>query len=694
MQQYSDNVIGRNGSVIEGATVTVRDADGNIATLYSDDGVTAQSNPMTTDAAGEFAFYAGDGTYTISVTGRRVGSGNSKIVTLISEASVASYAALRAFAGTSKTVNVTGYLASANPSGIAGIFTRDDADTTSADNGGTIIVASNGKRWKRVFDGGYYVRWFGAALNGTRDDYTEWTTAVAALSDGDTLYIDGPFYYTTPIVLTKNLHIVCDGERGYFKPNTPGSDAFTFRPTTIRKVKQKIWMYGAAGSCANGIVIDKTAEGEFDLNAVVGATGHGVKTLGVLSSDIRVSVSTNRAAPTGSGAAMPAKSLYIGASSDAAFPSCNASRFTVYLGGGGQGIEGANASNEGDYTVEGTIEGNTGPAYAFVANRGLVLKNLHVESGISSASSLTDCANFQIGAGVEMIGLTRANTAVSLVNCAAFKVDGYTGSLDIAADCRNGELGTISLASYDSLTNLAPSVHQVTPVNSLSSTTNASGQIGAFTLENVFHNPYVDLYDGATSAPVGFAGTLITYARHTAVAYGGNPTAVSLYCTTTATSILDGAEAVAATPYTVAEDQWVSVMVALYIPVGQPGVIPYLWVQDTGFVALADHITTTAAWVVVRGTVKVPAGKEWKFVPRPYDGAAFVAGEFIIGGLNFVRGAVPPKHLAEGPGRRNAVMSSIGYNPAFAGQRAFVSGTSKWYLSKDKTATSDWIILN
>jgi hypothetical protein len=192
MQQYSDNVIGRNGSVIEGATVTVRDADGNIATLYSDDGVTAQSNPMTTDAAGEFAFYAGDGTYTISVTGRRVGSGNSKIVTLISEASVASYAALRAFAGTSKTVNVTGYLASANPSGIAGIFTRDDSDTTSADNGGTIIVASNGKRWKRVFSGPVDVRWFGAIGNGSTDDSPALVAALAAYPGGNILFSDPP----------------------------------------------------------------------------------------------------------------------------------------------------------------------------------------------------------------------------------------------------------------------------------------------------------------------------------------------------------------------------------------------------------------------------------------------------------------------------------------------------------------------
>jgi hypothetical protein len=76
---------------------------------------------------------------------------------------------------------VTGYLASANPSGIAGIFTRDDADTTSADNGGTIIVASNGKRWKRVYTGAVDVEWFGALGDGTTDDSGAIADAIDAL---------------------------------------------------------------------------------------------------------------------------------------------------------------------------------------------------------------------------------------------------------------------------------------------------------------------------------------------------------------------------------------------------------------------------------------------------------------------------------------------------------------------------------
>lgn len=84
---------------------------------------------------------------------------------------VADYAALRAYVANNTTIiNVTGYLVSAAPSGIAGVFVRDDNDVSSADNGGTIIVASNGKRWKRQYDGLVSLDWFDAKGNGSTDD--------------------------------------------------------------------------------------------------------------------------------------------------------------------------------------------------------------------------------------------------------------------------------------------------------------------------------------------------------------------------------------------------------------------------------------------------------------------------------------------------------------------------------------------
>lgn len=94
--------------------------------------------------------------------------------------SVADYTALRTYNGTEKSIQVTGYLVGVAPSGFAGTFTRDDGDTTSAENGGTIIVASNGTRWKRVYSGGVDVRWFGAVGDGTNHQLSAYFASLAA----------------------------------------------------------------------------------------------------------------------------------------------------------------------------------------------------------------------------------------------------------------------------------------------------------------------------------------------------------------------------------------------------------------------------------------------------------------------------------------------------------------------------------
>ena len=69
--------------------------------------------------------------------------------TAIPPVQVADYAALRAYAGTATKLEVTGYLPSAPPSGTAALFIRDDSDSTSSDDNDTVLVASNGVRWRR-----------------------------------------------------------------------------------------------------------------------------------------------------------------------------------------------------------------------------------------------------------------------------------------------------------------------------------------------------------------------------------------------------------------------------------------------------------------------------------------------------------------------------------------------------------------
>lgn len=74
------------------------------------------------------------------------------------------YTLLRGYKGGGVTVEIVG-------AGIAGHFVLDANDTTSADNGGTIIVDILGRRWKRNSPLGYYdVTWFGAVAGFTVDN--------------------------------------------------------------------------------------------------------------------------------------------------------------------------------------------------------------------------------------------------------------------------------------------------------------------------------------------------------------------------------------------------------------------------------------------------------------------------------------------------------------------------------------------
>ncbi|MCK1669447.1 hypothetical protein [Bradyrhizobium sp. 153] len=119
--------------------------------------------------------------------------------TLVPEGSVDTIAALK---GTDKTsrarMQVNGYytLGDCRPR----VYWYDSTDTTSSDNGGTIIVATDGARWKLI--GPVSVKMFGARDNGT-DQTTAVTTALNyAATTGVPLDFDGAIFSVTQVVIT------------------------------------------------------------------------------------------------------------------------------------------------------------------------------------------------------------------------------------------------------------------------------------------------------------------------------------------------------------------------------------------------------------------------------------------------------------------------------------------------------------
>lgn len=108
-----------------------------------------------------------------------VSHGGSTVLDYLNALNLANFAALRAYDGEAKQVRITGYLATAAPQGYAGTFVRNDVDTASADNNGTIIVDALGRRWNRVFLGEVNTKWFGAIGDGSAHPLSDYYATLA-----------------------------------------------------------------------------------------------------------------------------------------------------------------------------------------------------------------------------------------------------------------------------------------------------------------------------------------------------------------------------------------------------------------------------------------------------------------------------------------------------------------------------------
>lgn len=148
-------------------------------TTFSDQtGLVVNANPVVLDSAGSASVYGAVGSvyreYITDALGNLISDG----VTVTPLASTfypfATISTLRANAvvyATATVAYVSGYYAVSDDG--EGLFVRAIADSSSADNGGTIIVDAAGQRWYRQTQGeAYSVKWFGCKGDGSTDDTT------------------------------------------------------------------------------------------------------------------------------------------------------------------------------------------------------------------------------------------------------------------------------------------------------------------------------------------------------------------------------------------------------------------------------------------------------------------------------------------------------------------------------------------
>lgn len=139
---------------------------------------------------------------------------------------IGTYALLRAYAGPVTAFYVRG-VANIFDGGF-GVFRVDAADTTTADNGGTVLVDALGRRWKREFSGAVSVKWFGAVGNGTTNDRSAVQAALtyAATSKRVVSLASGETYNCAGAALSVATHIVGNGATIKGSLDVAASDVF------------------------------------------------------------------------------------------------------------------------------------------------------------------------------------------------------------------------------------------------------------------------------------------------------------------------------------------------------------------------------------------------------------------------------------------------------------------------------------
>lgn len=158
--------------------------------------------------------HGGTGATSLSAAQAALGIGGGSSTNVL-----ANYSALRSF---SRTTEHLVFLYDVN---VGGLFRADTSDTTSSDNGGTIIVATDGTRWKRQYNGPINVRWFGATGNGSSNDTSAIQSADSlARSISGQVYIPSGTYMVSQLTVFTGSNWVGEGREATIIKQISGSN--------------------------------------------------------------------------------------------------------------------------------------------------------------------------------------------------------------------------------------------------------------------------------------------------------------------------------------------------------------------------------------------------------------------------------------------------------------------------------------
>jgi hypothetical protein len=196
------------------------------------------------------------------LTSTNVQSVITEVITGFGVLQLADYAALRTYVGPVKRIFATGVLGTAEPRGITGTFVLDESDSVSADNGGTIIVGGDGRRWKRVYDGdAVNAQWWGATGVGVANDTAAFNSAYAV---SKRVFAPRGTYRVNLVIGNSSRLLAAGRENTIFKAFDPALPVIHFNEANSSKYYfiggQDFSVYGE-GVATTGIKIGISAGG-------------------------------------------------------------------------------------------------------------------------------------------------------------------------------------------------------------------------------------------------------------------------------------------------------------------------------------------------------------------------------------------------------------------------------------------------
>lgn len=590
------------------------------------------------------------------------------------------------------TVPSPAYSAIAKASGTSTLATAINTSNTQLYAG----ILRNKQRLDRSNERSIY-EFANPALDGVTDDSAQLQLALDTAPVGTTLTWRGALRIANPVVCTRRVGIVLDSPLDCIIVDVGlGNIGFTYEGPAagINEIQLHINVYGPANCADSAVRIARVDRSEhLYINVYAGTAQHAVILAGCLiNKDMGINSSANFLPPY-AGMEFQAKHIHIVKSLGVAF---NDNLVWVNLEGGGEGILGDNMTSEGNNTFYGCIEGLTSGRPMDITGWMLpVVRDLHFEAN-AMAPIFRNCTLPTIGPNVLH---AMEGKPIEFENCRQPYIDGYYGEYKFDDLCVSPHVGRVLAMS--SLSQQGEGYYMSAEASAAAvwtGNTDASyGGAGSFQLENIFHNPFMDVWDGLQlvgATAVGSTG--IAKTTYPLPVYTDNEgLGKSAFVNVTSTGAFDGIRLQCKPPYNKGRHggHYVSVTVALLVAGGNPDVIVFVYAN--GSLYDIGVVTAKNKWVLVRGSVRVPEGSEFFVSIRPYTaGVGYVAGEFYVGGCTIVKGNRPAKFIGDSIKRRENIASDVSWPPSFAGQDAYDAGTGKWYKAKDNTAATDWVLLN